>query len=68
MLLAPQLRDALRKLEALAGIGKATQLKALAEREALAAESSTRVLLRRAELLRSGSPVAVRVCNPSASA
>lgn len=48
-----QLRDALRKLEALAGMGKATQLKAIVEKEAIAAEGSNRIFATRLQMLRS---------------
>jgi hypothetical protein len=51
-----KLRDALRKLEALAGVGKATQLKALVEKDALAAAASARLFAQRLELVRSGAP------------
>lgn len=56
-----QLRDAHRKLEALAGPGKATQLKALIEKEALAAAATAKLFARRVHLLLSGAPPTVRL-------
>lgn len=56
-----QLRDAHRKLEALAGPGKATQLKALIEKEALAAAATAKLFARRVHLLQSGAQPTVRL-------
>lgn len=56
-----QLRDVQRKVEALAGAGKAAQLKAIVEKEGAAAAASNRVFAARLQLLKSNLPPSVRI-------